>query len=160
MPTDYNLPATSQQFLAQLDPWETQLFPELHMTVDCYEFLDLVNSQQKDDTDNTIMHLPTTVSNGSNDSGSMTFGWILALPDGCRLARCSRPAFGPFGSSFQAEVYRFLLVSQFLVCLQEFCFMTPTWSIRMITDNNGLLTQLENSLPYIKPFPNKYHAYL
>jgi hypothetical protein len=44
-----------------------------------------------------------TISDGSDDSGSMTFGWIIALPRGRRLARCVGPAFGPSGSSFQAE---------------------------------------------------------
>jgi hypothetical protein len=108
MSTVYYPPATFHQFLAQFEPWETQLFPELHMAVDCYKFLDLVNSQQIDDTDNTAMHL-ITVSKGSNDSGSMTFGWVIALPEGRCLARCSGPAFGPSGSSFQAEGYGFLL---------------------------------------------------
>jgi hypothetical protein len=84
----------------------------------------------------------------------MTFGWVIALPTGCRLARCSGPAYGPMGSSFRAEGYGFLSVTRFLVHLCEFCATTPSWTIKMLTDNKGLLTRLERSLPYPEPFPN------
>jgi hypothetical protein len=116
-------PTIFQEFLEQLAPWESQLFPTLHMEVDCYEFLDLVNSQIIGDT---ALHL-ITVSDGSKDSGSMTFGWVIAL-----LVRCSK-------------VVAFLSVSRFLVRLQEFC---------STTGNNGLLMQLKTSLPSVDPFPN------
>jgi hypothetical protein len=48
------------------------------MEVDCYEFLDLVNAQVLDENDPCLI----TVSNGSGASGSMTFGWVITLPDG------------------------------------------------------------------------------
>jgi hypothetical protein len=117
------------------------------MHVGCYEFMTIVNSQ--DLAANAIQLI--TVSDGSN---LMTFGWVIATPDGRRLARCSGPVFGPFGSSFHAEGYGFLSVSRFLVRLQEFCATAPTWCIRMMTGNQGLITRLELSLPYIDPFPN------
>jgi hypothetical protein len=108
--------ATFTDFLAQLDLWESQLFLELEMHVGCYKFMTIVNSQDLAANATQLI----TVSDGSDDSGSMTFGWVIATPDGRRLARCSGPVFGPFGSSFRAEGYGFLSVSQFLVRLQEF----------------------------------------
>jgi hypothetical protein len=65
-------------YLAHLENWEQELFVDLNMAVDCYEFLDLVNSQIV--ADNAI-HL-LTVSDGSDDAGSMTFGWVISLPNG------------------------------------------------------------------------------
>jgi hypothetical protein len=70
----------------------------------------------------------------------MSFGWIIALPSGRRLARCSGPAFGSYGSSFQADGYGFLSVTQFLIRLCEFCAVSPSWTIQMMTDNLGLVT--------------------
>ena len=74
------------------------------------------------------------------------------LPSG-RLAPCSGPAFGPTGSSFHAKGYGFLSVTRFLVRLCEFCLEAPTWTIQMMTDNQGLLTRIEASLGYPDPFP-------
>jgi hypothetical protein len=92
-------PETFQEFIDTLDLWEQELFPELSMTVDCYEFLQIVNEQELDKTATCLI----TVSDGSDNDGSMSFHWIIALPSGCCLAHCSGPAFGPSGSSFRAE---------------------------------------------------------
>jgi hypothetical protein len=54
----------------------------------------------------------------------------------------------------RAEGYGLLSVSRFLVRLQEFCGQEPTWHIQMMTDNQGLLTRVERSLPFEHPFPN------
>lgn len=146
----HNIPETFCEYLATLDPWERDLFPVLTMDVGCYEFLDLVTSQELAANATQLL----TVSDGSDDSGSMSFGWVIALPSGRRLARCSGPAFGPIGSSFRAEGYGFLSVTQFLIRLCDFCSTRPAWTIKMMTDNAGLLTRIESSLPYPEPFPN------
>jgi hypothetical protein len=75
----HNPPENFHQFLDTLDHWEQELFPELTMNVKCYEFVHLVNSQVLLE-DSTIQLI--TVSNGSNDLGSMTFGWVIDLPNG------------------------------------------------------------------------------
>jgi hypothetical protein len=84
----------------------------------------------------------------------MMFGWIISLPDGHRLAHCSGPAYGPFGTSFCAEGYGFLSVSRFILRLHEFCGIEPSWRIQLMTGNLGLLTRIEKSLPHPEPFPN------
>jgi hypothetical protein len=87
---------TFSQFLKTLEPWEWNLFPELSMEIDCYEFVKLVNAQDLNDKEVQLI----MVSNGSEDIGSMRFGWVIALPNGSRWVRCSGPAFGPQGPRF------------------------------------------------------------
>ena len=142
--------ATFSEFLLALPFWETELFSDLIMHVDCYELLRQVDHQAARRTDIQLL----TMSDGSDISGAMTFGWVISLPDGTRLARCSGPAYGPFGSSFRAEGYGFLSVTRFLFRLQEFCGRSLAWRITMMTDNLGLLTRIEQSIQYPHPYPN------
>ena len=142
--------ATFTEFLLSLALWENQLFPDLTMHVDCFEFIHLVNTHTPDVAP---IHL-ITVSDRSDDDGSMTFGWAIALPTGRRLAHCAGPAYGPYGSSFRAEGYGFLSVARFLIRIQEFCSIAITGTVKMLTDNQGLVTRLQTSLPFSDPFPN------
>jgi hypothetical protein len=120
------------------------------MDVEPFEFMDIVTAQDLA-TDATQL---LTISDGSDDSGSMTFGWVIALPSGRRLTQCSGPAFGPTGSSFCAEGYDLLSVTRFLIHLCVFCSSSPPWSIKMLTDNQGLITLVTTTLLYPDPFPN------
>jgi hypothetical protein len=95
-PSSRSIPETFHEYLATLDLWECKLFAVLTMDVGCFQFLELVTEQ--DSTDDATQLL--TVSDGSDDSGSISFGWVIALPTVRRLARCSGPAFAPLGSSF------------------------------------------------------------
>jgi hypothetical protein len=54
----------------------------------------------------------------------------------------------------RAEGYGFLSVSRFIIRIQEFCSSDAPWSIKMLTDNPGLLTHTETILQYLTPFPN------
>jgi hypothetical protein len=91
--------ASFSEYLSSLDTWETELFDDLTMHVDCYELIRLVETQMTQTTQVQLI----TVSDGFDNAGAMTFGWIISLPDGTRLARCVGPAYGPFGTSFRAE---------------------------------------------------------
>ncbi len=62
--------STFTEFIETFDVWERELFSDLHMEVDCYEFLSLVESQILEESAIQLL----TVSDGSNDSGAMTFG--------------------------------------------------------------------------------------
>jgi hypothetical protein len=79
--------STFSEFLQSLEQWEKELFADLTMHADCYELISLVEAQQTRTTQVQLI----TVSDGSDDTGAMTFGWIISLPDGTRLARCSGP---------------------------------------------------------------------
>jgi hypothetical protein len=102
-----NQPVTIPVNLQSLDPWESQLFLELLMEVDCYEFIQMVNTQSISEAAIQLI----MVSKGSDDSGSMRLCWIISLLNGRHLAQCSGPAFGPYTSSFRAEGYGFLSIS-------------------------------------------------
>jgi hypothetical protein len=139
-----NIPATFTEYLSSL---------ALHMGdhVDCYEFIQLIESQPARNTEIQLL----TMSDGSDNFGAMTFGWTIALPDSTCLARGSSPAYGPFGTSFRAKGYGFLsVVSWILFRLQEFCGITSLWQMKMMTDNLGLLTRVQKVLPYPYPFLN------
>jgi hypothetical protein len=98
-------PTTFTDFLATLDLWETEQFSTLTMDINCYTFFDLVNAQTSNDA---AIQLLTIMSDGSGDAGAMTFEWIISLPNGKRLAQCSGPTFGPYGSLFHAEGFSFV----------------------------------------------------
>jgi hypothetical protein len=102
--------ATFTEFLATLVFWETELISNLTMLVDCYKFVQMVETQRHRNTDIKFL----TMSDGSNESGAMAFGWIISLPDGTCLTKCSGPVYGPFGTSFPAEGYGFLSVTQLI----------------------------------------------
>jgi hypothetical protein len=144
-------PKNCHQFLVTLDHWDQELFPELIMNVKCYRFVHLVNSQVLL-SDTTIQLI--TVSDSSDNSSSMTFGWVIALWNGHQLAQCASPVYGPCGSSFWAKGCGFLSVSHFLLRFFKYCAVTPKWEIKMMTNNQGLLTRIETSLPHLDPFPN------
>jgi hypothetical protein len=65
-----------REFLVMLKTWEQELFPKLSMEVDCYKFLNLVTSQELKLKATQLL----TISDSSDNSGSMTFGWIISLP--------------------------------------------------------------------------------
>ena len=96
LPPATPISGTFSEFLDGLDHWEHELFADLSFKVDCFEFVHLINSEILADK---AVHL-LTVSDGSNDSGSMSFRWVIVLPCGRCLARCAGPAYGPTGSSF------------------------------------------------------------
>jgi hypothetical protein len=99
------------------------MFSQLTMEVDCYTFLERVNSQPE-----AAIQL-LTMSDGSDDDGAMTFGWIISLINGQRLARCAGPVYGPYGSSFRAEGYGFLSVLSFFSPVSRPVFLSPTHSL-------------------------------
>jgi hypothetical protein len=57
-----------QEYLLALAEWETELFSELVMHVDCYELIRLVETTP---LCNTAIHL-LTATNGLDDAGVMT----------------------------------------------------------------------------------------
>jgi hypothetical protein len=91
------------------------------------------------------------VSDGSELAQHMTFGWVLCLNDGTRLALCSGPAFGK-GSSHRAEATGMLSGARFLYHLTQFCAQPITRPTTFTTDNRGLLTRIRQRNEYITNF--------
>jgi hypothetical protein len=87
------------------------------------------------------------VSDGSELARHMTFGWVLRLANGSRLAVCSGPAFGQ-GSSHRAEATGMLSGARFLQLLQRFCSDQILQPTTFITDNKGLLMRIIQCCQY------------
>jgi hypothetical protein len=94
-----------------------------------------------DDSDLDIQLI--SVSDGSAfDNKSMSFGWIMSLPNGTRLATCAGPAHGSKKSSFCAEGYGLLSLTRFLHHLFHFCLCRPSWKLQLSCDNDPLLKRI------------------
>jgi hypothetical protein len=145
-------PSSFTEYLDHLPPNEKDLFQDLQMSQDCYAFLDLVTAFDPEDTDLLVQLL--NVSDGSAFDSSMSFGWAMSLPDGTRLATCSGPAHGAKQSSFRAEGYGMLSLTRFVHHISTYCGKSPTWKIKMICDNAGLITRLQEAIQYTSTFPN------
>jgi hypothetical protein len=66
VPTHNTPTATFQEFLTNLDEWESKLFSELTMYVDCYNFMHLVKTQNLRNTKVQLL----TMSNGLDEYGA------------------------------------------------------------------------------------------
>jgi hypothetical protein len=167
-PSPIMIAETFHEYIGQLPINEHHFFVDLQLFYSPYEILQLINlrpltirdalfapyATDAYDLDAALPPepLPATwkiflVSDGSELARHMTFGWVLCLADGTRLAVCSGPAFGQ-GSSHRAEAIGMLSGAQFLQLLQRFCsdqILRPT---TFITDNKGLLMRIIQRCQY------------
>jgi hypothetical protein len=97
------------------------------------------------------------VSDGSESSLHMTFGWALCLSDATRLAYCAGPAYGQ-GSSHCAEATGMLSGARFLHHLPQFCAQPILRPTTFTTDNKGLLTRITQRSQYTHNYPTATHA--
>eukprot|EP00980_Cylindrotheca_fusiformis_P007898 scaffold1680_cov79-Cylindrotheca_fusiformis.AAC.4 len=77
-----------------------QLLSDLEILLPLADLIDVF--QETTSIDNAKCY---GVSDGSEFSGSMTFGWVIAASDGTRVVICAGPAFGSQASSYRAEGY-------------------------------------------------------
>jgi hypothetical protein len=114
----------------------------------------LINSQYIKDLD---VHL-VNVSNGSTFDVSMSFVWSMALSNGTKLVTCLGSAYEATQSSFHAEGYGMLALVRYFHHLFEYSASNPTWKIKLICDNEGIITRLSNLIQYTECFPNNDHT--
>ena len=134
---------TFSEFLQQLDPWETSLFPLLQLfsfptTIAAY----LSNSKASAASDGSVIF-----------SRHGAFGWCLSLRNGTRLATCAGPAFGAKPSSYRAEAYGMLSILRFLLRLGEYCADALYPNILLVCDN---LSLVRNVLHHQHPLEAEY----
>jgi hypothetical protein len=167
-PSRVNIVETFHEYLGQLPSSEQHLFADLQLFFSPYEILQLINlcpltildalfapstddAYDLDAPPKLDPKLPTwkllLVSDGSELARHMTFGWVLCLHDGTRLAVCSGPAFGT-GSSHRAEATGMLSGAHFLQLLQNFCAAHIQRPTTFSTDNKGLLTRILQRCQY------------
>jgi hypothetical protein len=92
------------------------------------------------------------ISDGSATKQTMSFGWKLVSSDETTLAVNRGPAWGPPGS-FRAEAYGMLSA---VLCVQHimlYCNATDSFTMKLVTDNKGLLICCQQRMQYPDSFP-------
>jgi len=91
------------------------------------------------------------VSDGSVKFHNMTFGWIIATPDGHRLAAGAGPCQGR-GNSLRSEGAGMLSRTLFLALISN--HMDHSITTKCISDNKELIRRMNEHKQYDEPFPN------
>jgi hypothetical protein len=145
------VPESFDQYVMTLPKWEQSLFTSLEFLVPPFHLAaTLSNLPRGADTPALQIHF---VSDGSQIDETTTFGWVLSLSDGTRLAQCAGPGCGP-GTSHRAEGYGVLSAVCFVSRLQLFVSTTAPWSLRFTTDNKGLLIRIGQRQNYDASYAN------
>eukprot|EP00980_Cylindrotheca_fusiformis_P027515 scaffold20799_cov73-Cylindrotheca_fusiformis.AAC.4 len=84
-------------YIATLSLSDQRLLSELDILIPIDDLLDVFHLTST--TDNAKCY---GVSDGSEASGCMTFGWVMAASDGTRVVKCAGPAYGSQASSYRA----------------------------------------------------------
>jgi hypothetical protein len=136
-----------------LPEWDRTLFDGLILVESCYKILERLKNALDLVDDNGEAPYTLFVSDGSAGDDSMSFGWVVCMQNNITLARSSGPAPG-HRSSFHSEGYSTLSAVQFLHHLFEYCQDNFVGPYRFVTDNQGLITRVQDCLRYPESFPN------
>jgi hypothetical protein len=93
------------------------------------------------------------VSDGSVKFHNMSFGWVLATPDGKRLMGAKGPCRGR-GNSLRAEGAGMLSITMIIAIMVQFLNITEI-KITCISDNAELIRRCIAHKHYEAPFPNE-----
>ena len=83
----------------------------------------------------------------------MSYGWVVATPDGKILAWSAGPCNGR-GNSLRAEGVGMLSVTVFFALIKEYTGKELS-SITFVSDNQELINRYNAHLQYIIPYPNE-----
>ena len=92
-----------------------------------------------------------SVSDGSVKFHNMSFGWIIATPDGRRLAAGSGPCEGR-GNSLRSEGAGMLAATLFMALISH--HMNHQIKATCISDNKELIRRMTDHKQYKEPYPN------
>jgi hypothetical protein len=94
-----------------------------------------------------------SVSDGSVIFHDMSFGWVIATPDGKRLVGAKGPCNGR-GNSLRSEAAGMLSATMFISILCNY-LNVPEFNVVCISDNAELIRRCRAHLHYKEPFPNE-----
>ena len=100
-----------------LDEWKQNLFANMDPEFNPFSMVNTITTSIAF-KETEQLHV---VSDGSALEDSMSFGWVLALPDGTILVNCLGPAIGFMESPYRSEGHGVLSMVRFLYRLQTFC---------------------------------------
>jgi hypothetical protein len=128
-------PALLTAYIASLATWERDLLQELELHIPQDALFAALQQQ------NMLL-----ASDGSQQSNMASFGWILGLHDGTRLATCSGPAYGAKLNSYRAEGYGLLSATRFLHHLRHH-FHLELRHCSIVCDNQSMVEKA-GSIPH------------
>ena len=122
---------TFRQYLNSLEPWESDLLQHVTLALDprytCFE----LHQSFLAGTDGSVKY---------NKEGA--FGWVVATPEGDRIANGMGPSRSFKMDSYRAECSGMLSFLRFLVRLAEFAEMYDQWQGVIGTDSQSMLDRL------------------
>jgi hypothetical protein len=143
-PTLSSLPPSSfSSFCSLLDDWESTLLFTVTFLYDPFNLASLLE-----------MSKFKACSNGSAVAYVGTYGWVLSLDDGTRLAYSSGPVDGHDPRSFRAEGQGMLSILCFLRRLAQWTHATSPFTGTFATDNTGLIARIKSQRALKYPVPN------
>ena len=135
---------TFDHYLQTLDPWDSLLLR--HYTT----------SHDLQHTASLLSHPYIIATDGSDEHGKGSFGWVLSNPTGIVFASGQGTAYGSSMSSFRAEAYGILSVSRFILHLHRFYHIPQQhFTVDWWCDCQSLLQRLSPHHQYISN-PNRY----
>ena len=131
-------------YLTTLQPWDVQLIQHHETTSDYGNTLQQTNQSF------------TIATDGSEQNGKGSYGWIISTIAGHTIATGSGTAYGYDISSFRCEAYGILAALRFILHIRRY-FHTPPHNqpITLWCDCNSLLQHILSSINDINN-PNKY----
>jgi hypothetical protein len=124
-------PSSFLSFCSLLDEWESQLLQTVTFLYDPFNLSSLRESQEFQ-----------ACSDGSAVAFVGTYGWVLSLEDGTRLAYGSGLVDGHDPCSFRAEGQGMLSVMCFLRRVLQWTCTTESITGTFATNNSGLLARI------------------
>ena len=139
------------EYVEHLPIWDRHLLQGLYFCTGPYEILHTITKQPSQ------THL-LAVSDGSLDDKSLYYGWVLGTAQRRIFVEQSGRGYGEL-TSHRAEGWGMLSVARFLYHLFQYTSgHTPELQqkipIDFISDNQGLVTRINQRLAYARPYPN------
>jgi hypothetical protein len=145
-PKQYGPTECWDRFIASQPSWIRQFFEEVHFyTDDGHQNIDEILILH-----DKFGHL-LSVSDGSVMFHNMSFGWIIATPDGRRVAAGCGPCEGR-GNSLRSEGAGMLAATLFMALISH--HMNHKIKAICISDNKELIRQMTEHKQYEEPYPN------
>ena len=127
-------PATFDQYVSNLAPWEAELLLHMALSTDAFTVSD------------ALSHGVRGVSDGSVWLKQMgAYGWIVSTDLGERAVTGMGPAPGANPNSYRSEAYGMLAMLSFLKRLAEFTHQHTPWQGLLATDSLSLIDTIRGS---------------
>jgi hypothetical protein len=136
-------PSTFEAYCALLEEWESELLTHVHLLFTPFQIVDML-------TNDTFV----ACSDGSAIEFQGTYGWVLSLHDGTRLAHGAGPVNGHDPRSFRAEGQGMLSLVCLLRRLAQWTATDVGFSGILATDNSGLVARVKAQSAVKYPVPN------